>query len=95
MALPHQRVLRPHELAFHPKIIPLTALIEPQEGVSQHGFARGGGTAISVYRSAPLRIEDRGFHTGGSLGSGEKAHVAVAHQPFYLSATEELYVASI
>jgi GH15 family glucan-1,4-alpha-glucosidase len=112
---PVDEMLRPHDLAFHPKlmrilecidgnvgfavdchprfdygaVMPLTALIEPHEGASQHGFARGGGNAISIYCSAPLSIEDHGFHAGGSLEPGEKLHVAVAHQPFFLPAAEE------
>jgi GH15 family glucan-1,4-alpha-glucosidase len=76
-------------------VIPLTALIEPHEGASQHGFARGGGNAISIYCSAPLSIEDRGFYSQGSLEAGEKLHAAVAHQPFFLPAAEEFDAPSI
>jgi GH15 family glucan-1,4-alpha-glucosidase len=71
-------------------VVPLTALIEPQEGASQHGFARGGGNAISIYCSPPLSIrDDHSFHSEGSLQSGEKLYAAVAHQAFFLPAAEE------
>jgi GH15 family glucan-1,4-alpha-glucosidase len=70
-------------------VVPLTALIDPHDGASQHAFARGGGNAISVYCSVPLSIEDRSFHAEGSLTSGEKVYAAVAHQAFFLPASEE------
>ena len=71
-------------------VIPLTALIEPHDGASQHGFARGGGNAISVYCSAPFSLEeDRSFRSEGSLEPGEKLYAATAHQAFFLPAAEE------
>jgi alpha,alpha-trehalase len=42
-----------------------------------------------------LSIQDRGFHAEGSLEPGEKLHVAVAHQPFFLPAAEEFDALSI
>jgi GH15 family glucan-1,4-alpha-glucosidase len=70
-------------------IVPLAALIEESEGISQHGFARGGGNAISVYCSKPLSIKDRAFYAEGSLESGEKLYSALVHQTFFLPAAEE------
>ena len=71
-------------------VVPLAALIEAHEGASQHGFARGGGNAISIYCSAPFRVaSDHGFRSEGSLESGEKLYAAVAHQAFFLPASEE------
>ncbi len=72
-------------------VVPLIALIESEEGVSQHGYARGGGNAMSMYCSAPLRLgEDDSFHSEGSLGPGEKLYAGVAHQAFFLPAAEEI-----
>ncbi len=100
----HSKVLRilecvegniSYAVECHPRfaygmVVPLAALIEPHDGVSQHGFARGGGNAMSIYCSAPLSVEaDHTFHSGGSLETGEKLYAAVAHQAFFLPAAEE------
>ena len=47
-------------------VTPHTVLIEEEGGkVSNHAFARGGASAISVYCSAPLSIVDHAFHSEG------------------------------
>jgi GH15 family glucan-1,4-alpha-glucosidase len=76
-------------------VVPHAALIETSEGMSRYAFARGGGSAVSVYCSSPLRIEDHGFHSGGSLAAGEKLHAAVTYQPFFIPVCEEFDKAKI
>ena len=70
-------------------VVPHTALIDPQDGKSEHAFARGGGNAVSVFCSAPLSISDHGFHSEGSLEGEEKLYSVVTHQPFFLPVGEE------
>jgi GH15 family glucan-1,4-alpha-glucosidase len=70
-------------------VVPHAALIEASEGASRYAFARGGGSAVSVYCSSPLSIADHGFHSEGSLRAGEKLYSAVTYQPFFIPVCEE------
>ena len=68
------------ELECYPRfdygtIVPHASL----EGERQ-GFAHGGATAISVYCSAPLAMEEDGFRAGGTLKGGEKLYPSVTYQ---------------
>ncbi|MFW6076029.1 MAG: glycoside hydrolase family 15 protein, partial [Chloroflexota bacterium] len=72
-------------------VVPHLALIEPNDdGTAEHGFARGGGTAMSLYSSVPLTATDHEFHASGRLTAGERVHAAVAHQPYFLPVAEDL-----
>lgn len=71
-------------------VVPHTALIESSNGSSQHGYARGGGNAVSVYSSMPMEITEHMFHAEGSLQAGEKRYAAVTHQPFFVPVAEHI-----
>src|SRR5215217_4655483 len=70
-------------------VTPHAVLIEEEGGASNHAFARGGASAISVYCSVPLSIIDHGFHAEGSLRAGNKAYSVVTSQPYFLPIAEE------
>jgi GH15 family glucan-1,4-alpha-glucosidase len=70
-------------------VTPHAVLIEEQAGTSNHAFARGGASAISIYCSAPMSIIDHAFHTEGSLRAGEKAYSVVTSQPYFLPIAED------
>jgi len=70
-------------------VVPHTALIEPDNDASRHVFARGGGNAVSVYCSEPLRIEDHDFIAEGTLHAGAKVESVVSHQPLFLPVAED------
>jgi GH15 family glucan-1,4-alpha-glucosidase len=70
-------------------VTPHVVLIEEQGGTSNHAFARGGASAISVYCSAPVSIIDHTFHAEGSLSAGEKAYSVVTSQPYFLPIAED------
>ncbi|CAA9453220.1 MAG: GH15 [uncultured Rubrobacteraceae bacterium] len=71
------------------RVTPHAVLIEEEKGTSNHAFARGGASAISLYCSTPVNIIDHAFHAEGSLRAGEKAHSVVTHQPFFLPIAED------
>jgi GH15 family glucan-1,4-alpha-glucosidase len=47
------------------------------------GFAHGGGEAISLYCSSPLRMEDHGFTSDGRLQAGQKLWACVSYRSRY------------
>jgi GH15 family glucan-1,4-alpha-glucosidase len=70
-------------------VTPHAVLIEEEGGASNHAFARGGASAISVYCSAPVSIIDHAFHAEGSLRAEEKAYSVVTSQPYFLPIAED------
>jgi GH15 family glucan-1,4-alpha-glucosidase len=70
-------------------VTPHAVLIEEEGGASNHAFARGGASAISIYSSEPVSITDNGFHAEGSLQSGQKAYSVVTSQPYFLPIAED------
>jgi len=70
-------------------VTPHAVLIEEEGGASNHAFARGGASAISIYCSVPLSIIDHGFHAEGLLRAGNKAYSVVTSQPYFLPIAEE------
>jgi GH15 family glucan-1,4-alpha-glucosidase len=70
-------------------VVPHVALVEPVDGASKHVFARGGGNAISLYCSAPLRIERHDFVADGTLSAGERVDAVVSYQPLFLPVAED------
>ena len=71
-------------------VIPHLTLVESDNGTSKHAFARGGGNALSIYASIPLRKGEHCFEAEGTLKTGERFSSAVAHQPFFLPVAEDL-----
>jgi GH15 family glucan-1,4-alpha-glucosidase len=76
-------------------VVPHTALIGAVDDMASHAFARGGGNAVSLYCSEPLRIEDDGFVAEGTLTSGGRVSSVVSHQPLFLPVAEEFDDAKI
>lgn len=76
-------------------VVPHTALIGPKNDASSHAFARGGGNAVSVYCTEPMRIENHGFVADGTLQAGQKVESVVNHQPLFLPVAEEFDGAKI
>jgi GH15 family glucan-1,4-alpha-glucosidase len=70
-------------------VTPHAVLIEEEGGTSNHAFARGGASAISIYCSVPLNLVDQGFYAEGSLRRGEKAYSVVTSQPYFLPIAED------
>ena len=70
-------------------VTPHAVLIEEEGGSSNHAFARGGASAISIYCSEPVSIIDHAFHAEGSLRTGEKAYSVVTSQPYFLPIAED------
>jgi GH15 family glucan-1,4-alpha-glucosidase len=70
-------------------VTPHVVLIEEEGGSSNHAFARGGASAISVYCSVPVSIVNQAFHAEGSLRGGEKVYSVVTSQPYFLPIAED------
>ena len=54
-------------------------------------FAHGGADALSVFCSAPLRIDEDGFVAEGRLAEGERLYAAVTHEESFSHKTDHVH----
>ena len=76
-------------------VVPHTALIEPEGGEARHAFARGGGNAISLYCSEPVRLREHDIVATGTLQESQKLSAVVSYQPLFLPVAEDFDDAKI